>query len=336
MTVRQFHGLGHAAVAADDDVRAVFKEEVGDLVLLVGGLGGKLRAPGHEYEHDVSASLLRGGKVALHEVVVDLGPAAEVVRGADAGRVLKARDGDVVRVAGVGEEGDVDAVYVGHEAVAARVALFQRAIGADVVKARGVKRVQRVVYAVLVGVHAVAGRRVHKVEADLGDGRGQVGRGLEEGIGRVVGALGEGGHEGADGVVRVCNEVFEYAENGDIVIARVARGLAVQACVHDDVAADGESARDGVYVLGSFVRRLLGLFRGGGRVGHDRRGSDLRLLGGFNKRGYHDGGYDEHDRSRNSDEHYFEFFVHIRPPCAIRRGIQLKYDSIWSLELQIF
>ena len=268
-------------MAADDDVRAVFKEEVGDLVLLVRGLGGELRAPGHEHEHDVRARLLRGGKVALHEVVVDLGPAAEVVHGADAGRVLEARDGDVVGVAGVGEEGDVDAVYAGHEAVAALVALFLRAIGADVVKARGVKRVQRVVYAVLVGVHAVAGRRVHKVEADLGDGRGQIGRGLEEGIGRVVGALGEGGHEGADGVVRVCNEVFEYAENGDIVIARVARGLAVQARVHDDVAADGERAGDGVYVLGSFVRRLLGLVRGGGRICHDRRGSDLRLLCGL-------------------------------------------------------
>src|SRR5699024_3374498 len=53
----QLHALRHAAVSANDDVRAVFKEEIGNLYLLPVGLRGKLGTPGHKVIYYVRARL---------------------------------------------------------------------------------------------------------------------------------------------------------------------------------------------------------------------------------------------------------------------------------------
>ena len=222
------HRLRHAAVPAYYHVRAGGYQTVGDLILQVARLRGHLGAPGHEHEHQVDPGLARGGDVAVHELIVYFRAAGEVVRGADAGGVLKAADRHAVGVAGVGQEGHGYAVDVHHRAVAGFGALGLGAIGAHVSQPRGVQRVQRVIDAVLPGVGEVAGGRVDQVEAHGGDRACDRGRRAEKRIGRVRAALRhERGHQGAHGVVRVGHQVGQHAEDGRVVIAALGLSLAV-------------------------------------------------------------------------------------------------------------
>ena len=126
----------------------------------------------------------------------------------------------------------------------ALVALGLAAVGADMGEARGVEDVEGVVYAVLPAVGQMARRRVDEVEARRGDGARYRVRRAEEGIGRVLAArAGQAGDQGADGVVRAGDELGQRRRRWACSHSRPPQGLAVEAGVHDDVAADGQRGR---------------------------------------------------------------------------------------------
>ena len=181
-------------------------------------------------------------------------------------------------------------------------------------EARGVEDVEGVVYAVLPAVGQMARRRVDEVEARRGDGARYRVRRAEEGIGRILAArAGQAGHQGADGVVRAGDELGRDAEDGRVVIAVRRQGLAVEAGVHDDVAADG-------YRRADRVRRGLALLRRGRirRLGRGRDGDRGRVL----RRGLgrvlsaperedKDKYYRQRRNNPKGYERQFEFAVHI-------------------------